>query len=334
MAAAALMTNPSPFDHLRDALPDRYEILREVGRGGMATVYLANDLHLQRKVALKVLKPDLAATVGSRRFLHEIRVTANLQHPHILPLFDSGKANGSLYYVMPFVEGESLRDRIGREGRLPVAEVARLLRDIADGLAAAHAIGIVHRDIKPGNVLISGRHAMISDFGLAKAVREASTPNTLTALGVALGTPFYMAPEQATAERVDHRADIYSLGAVAYELLTGRPPFAGRHAQQVLTAHVTETPAPLSERLPSVPPELEQLVMRCLAKNPADRWQRAEEMLPQLELFATRSGAFPSISLESVIGRQIPDWVKLALAVGSGVAMAVAGAALTQVLSL
>jgi serine/threonine-protein kinase len=333
MAVAAIVTSSSPLEHLRAALADRYDILREVGSGGTATVYLANDLHLQRKVALKVLKPDLVATVGSHRFLHEIRVTANLQHPHIVPLFDSGKANGFLYYVMPFVEGESLRDRITRAGQLSVSEAARLLRDIADGLAAAHSIGIVHRDVKPGNVLISGRHAMISDFGLAKAVREARAPNTLTALGVALGTPFYMAPEQATRERVDHRADIYAFGAVAYELLTGRPPFTGRHPQQVLTAHVTETPAPLSERRASVTPELEHLVMRCLEKNPADRWQRVEEMIPQLEACATRSGAVPTLLAAVAGGRQMPIWMKVTLAALSGGVVALVGSALTHAIT-
>ncbi|MCJ7629865.1 MAG: serine/threonine-protein kinase, partial [Longimicrobiales bacterium] len=278
-------------ERLNTALTDRYRIERVIGEGGMATVYLAIDIRHDRKVALKVLRSDLAASLGAERFLQEVRVTANLTHPHILPLHDSGEADGFLFYVMPYIEGESLRERLVREHELPVPEAARLLRDVVDALAAAHKLGVVHRDIKPENVLISGRHAMVADFGVAKAVSEATGRQRLTTMGVALGTPSYMAPEQAAAdEAIDHRADIYAVGAMAYELLTGRPPFTGGTAQQILAAQVMETPQPVTELRASVPPALATLIMRCLEKKPADRWQSAEEMLPHLEAAATPSG--------------------------------------------
>jgi tRNA A-37 threonylcarbamoyl transferase component Bud32/tetratricopeptide (TPR) repeat protein len=282
---------PEPLTNLTAALSGRYEILRELGAGGMATVYLARDVKHDRQVALKVLRPDLAATLGPERFLNEIRIAANLTHPHILPVHDSGEAGGFLYYVMPYIQGESLRDKLEREGELPVAEATRILRDVADALAAAHAAGVVHRDIKPDNVLISGRHAMVMDFGVAKAVSEATGRQEVTTAGVALGTPQYMAPEQAVADpHIDHRADIYALGVLGYELLTGRPPFAGATSQQVLTAHVTVTPDPVTAWRPSVPPALEQIVARCLEKKPADRWQRSDELVPLLEALSTPSG--------------------------------------------
>jgi tetratricopeptide (TPR) repeat protein/tRNA A-37 threonylcarbamoyl transferase component Bud32/TolB-like protein len=310
------------LDRLRRALAARYEIQREVGAGGMATVYLATDLRHQRRVALKVLRPELAASLGPDRFLQEVRVTANLQHPHILPLFDSGEADGFLYYVMPFVDGESLRDRLTREGELPVAETARLLRDVVDALAAAHALGIVHRDVKPENILLSGRHALVTDFGVAKAVSEATGRHKLTTVGVAVGTPAYMAPEQALAEgSIDHRADIYALGAVAYELLTGRPPFSGRTQQQVLAAQVTEKPVRVTEHRSAVPPGLETLVMRCLEKKPADRWQRAEDMLPHLEAFSTPSGGVTPTQMVPA-PRPRRAWMKVAVPAGVFVALA------------
>jgi Tol biopolymer transport system component len=282
---------PDPLDRLTTALADRYAIEHEIGSGGMATVYLAQDVRHDRPVAIKVLRPDLAATLGPERFHREIRVAAQLQHPHILPLLDSGEADDFLYYVMPYVDGESLRDRLVEEGELPVGEAVRILRDVADALTEAHAHGVVHRDIKPENVLLRGRHALVTDFGVAKAVSEATGPVKLTTAGVALGTPAYMAPEQATADpHVDHRVDIYALGATAYELLTGRPVFMGRTPQQVLSAHVAETPQPVTSRRPSVPVALETVVMRCLEKRPADRFQSAEELLSQLEALATPSG--------------------------------------------
>jgi serine/threonine-protein kinase len=278
-------------ERLTLALADRYELEGEIGSGGMATVYLARDIRHDRKVALKILRSELAASLGAERFLQEVRVTANLQHPHILPLFDSEEVDGFLYYVMPFVEGESLRERLNREHELPVSEAARLLRDVVDGLAAAHKLGVVHRDIKPENVLISGRHAMVADFGVAKAVSEATGRHKLTTLGVALGTPSYMAPEQAAAdEAIDHRADIYAVGVMAYELLTGRPPFFTGTPQQILAAQVMESPQPVTKLRASVPLAFETIIMRCLEKKPADRWQSAEELLSQLEGLATPSG--------------------------------------------
>lgn len=293
------------LSRVRAALADRYEVMHEVGSGGMATVYLALDLRHQRRVALKLLRAELSATVGPERFLHEVRVTAALQHPHILPLFDSGEAEGLLYYVMPFVEGESLRERLRREGELPIPEVCRILRDVADALAAAHAVGIVHRDIKPENILLSGRHALVADFGVAKAVRESANLQHLTTVGVAIGTPAYMAPEQATGDdRVDHRADLYALGVVAYELLTGTRPFERRTPQAVLAAHLTEKPRPVRELRESVPPELETVVMRCLEKKAADRWQGAEELLLLLEPHATPIGGVTPTAVRPVTARR------------------------------
>src|SRR5690606_10508228 len=231
---------------LSEALADRYAFERELGQGGMATVYLADDIRHQRKVAIKVLRPDLAATIGPDRFFREIRIAAQLQHPHILPLLESGEAAGYLFYVMPYVEGQSVRERLARSGELPVHEAVRLLTEIVDALSYAHARGVGHRDVKPDNVMLSGRHALVMDFGVAKAVSEASGRNQLTTAGVALGTPAYMAPEQAAADpNLDHRVDIYAVGAMAYELLAGRPPFVGGTPQQVLAAHVTQAPEPL-----------------------------------------------------------------------------------------
>ena len=276
---------------LTTAVADRYTIERELGQGGMATVYLARDLRHERLVALKVLRPELAASLGSERFLREIKLAAQLQHPHILPLHDSGEAAGFLYYVMPYVEGESLRARLARHGELPVHDALKILIEVTDALAYANGRGIVHRDIKPDNVLLSGRHALVTDFGVAKAVGEATGRQQLTTAGIALGTPAYMAPEQATADPgIDHRADIYALGVLGYELIAGRPPFSGRTSQEVLAAQVTQPPPPLAALRPTCPPGLEGVLMRCLEKRPADRWQSADELLAQLEPLLTPSG--------------------------------------------
>ena len=274
---------------LSTALEGRYRIVRELGRGGMATVYLAEDLRHPRQVAVKVLRPDLAAALGGDRFLREIEISARLEHPHVLTLIDSGQAAEILYYVMPYVEGESLRARVEREGALPVDDAVRILKEVVDALAYAHSKGIVHRDIKPDNVLLSGRHAEVTDFGVAKALSEAAHDSAaITSTGMAMGTPSYMAPEQAAAEpNVDHRADIYAVGVMAYELLAGRPPFTGATAQQVLAAHMTEAPDPLDKHRANLPPGLTECVDRCLEKNPADRWQSAEELLRQLETVTT-----------------------------------------------
>ncbi|HSU95058.1 MAG TPA: protein kinase, partial [Gemmatimonadaceae bacterium] len=284
------------------SLIGRYVIERELGAGGMATVYLADDVKHRRKVAIKVLRDDLSASVGAARFQREIEIAAQLQHPSILPLLDSGEADGLLYFVMPFVQGQSLRHRLNRERELPISDAVRLLIEIVDGLAHAHEHGVVHRDIKPDNVMLSGRHALITDFGVARAVSEATNADTLTTMGVALGTPSYMSPEQATADpAIDHRADIYALGIVAYELLSGRLPFSGT-PQQVLAAHVTEAPDPVQKHRPGISPALSSAVMRCLAKLPADRWQTAGELLAALEPLATPSGGLAPTSarLEAV----------------------------------
>ncbi|MGH7649347.1 MAG: protein kinase domain-containing protein, partial [Gemmatimonadaceae bacterium] len=276
------------IDHLQAALGARYRIERELGQGGMATVYLAEDLKHHRQVAIKVLRHELAVSVGPARFTQEVEIAARLQHPHILPLLDSGNEGGILYYVMPYVDGESLRERLTREGELPVPEAVRLLSEIADALTHAHAQGVVHRDIKPENVMVLGRHALVMDFGVAKALTDATAQNRITTAGVALGTPAYMAPEQATADtHLDHRVDIYALGIVGYELLTGRTPFGGGSAQQVLAAQVTQQPEPVSTHRPTVSPALQQIVMRCLAKRPADRWQSSDAVLAELEKLMT-----------------------------------------------
>ena len=318
------MTDPSA---LAAALADRYRIERELGAGGMATVYLAHDLKHDRPVALKVLRQELAATLGSERFHREIHIAAKLQHPNILPLHDSGEAGGFLYYVMPFVEGQSLRERLAREGALPVSDAVRILRDVVDALTEAHAHGVVHRDIKPENIMLRGHHALVTDFGVAKAVSEATGRQTLTTAGVALGTPAYMAPEQASADpHLDHRVDIYAVGAVGYELLTGRPVFMGTTPQMVLSAHVTETPAPITKYRETVPRSLEALVLRCLEKKPADRWQSAEELLPQLEALATPSGGITPTDTQPILARG-PARRRVPLAVGIAGAVVLLAAA-------
>ena len=280
----------SQLDRLREALKERYTIERELGAGGMATVYLADDLKHERKVAVKVLKPELAAALGPDRFPREIRILARLQHPHILPLLDSGEAAGFLFYTMPYIPGESLRQRIDRDGALPVPEAVRIMREVADALAAAHAAGVLHRDIKPGNVMLSGRHALVMDFGVAKALSDAGGEK-MTTVGVAVGTPTYMSPEQATgSEHLDARSDIYALGILAYEMLTGHPPFEGKTAQATLSAQVLEKPKRVTETRAAVSQPLEELVMKCLEKAPPDRWQTTEELVPLLESLGTPSG--------------------------------------------
>ena len=311
----AVMTEIS--SRLSAALAGRYRVEREVGSGGMATVYLAEDIKHGRKVAVKVLRPELAAVLGAERFLREVQIAAQIEHPHILTLIDSGEADGLLYYVMPFVPGESLRDRLAREGPFPIGDVIRLLRDVADGLAEAHRQGLVHRDVKPDNVLISGRHAVVADFGVAKAVTSATGTEQLTTAGVTLGTPAYMAPEQVAADpSIDHRTDIYALGAMAYELLTGHPPFTGAKQQEVLAAHLTEDPEPITGTRPDTPPELANLVMRCLEKKSEDRWQDTDEIVQRLESMTTPSAGVPSMRLSaSRAPGSRPRWMRYALLV-------------------
>ena len=294
----------------------------------MATVYAAHDVRHDRRVAIKVLHSELTASLGPERFQREIHVTAQLQHPHILPVHDSGETSGRLWYVMPFVQGESLRQRLAREGELPVAETVRLLVEIVEALAYAHAEGVVHRDIKPDNILLSGRHALVADLGVAKAVSAAEREGeALTATGIALGTPRYMAPEQVAADpHVDHRADIYAVGVMAYEMLTGAPPFPGTSPQAVFAAQVTQSPIPLEALRPGVSPQLSQTIAKCLAPRPADRWQSAADLLAELERVevseATPTG-LPAQTIPSPRSRRVLVW-----GAAAGVAAAVAVAAL------
>ena len=261
----------------------------------MATVYLARDLKHDRPVALKVLHPEIAATLGPERFQREIRLTARLDHPHILPVLDSGSAAGQLWYTMPYVRGESLRDRLRHETQLPVELALEITRQVASALDYAHREGVVHRDLKPENILLSEGQARVADFGVAKALTLGA--EELTETGLALGTPAYMSPEQATGSAVDGRTDVYALGCVLYEMLAGDPPFTGRPHYALLAAHATETPEPISKRRPSVSPHLAALVMRCLEKNPADRPPTAAALLGKLESISTTK-AVPLVAPE------------------------------------
>ncbi|HYV98035.1 MAG TPA: protein kinase [Gemmatimonadaceae bacterium] len=269
-------------DALNAALADRYTIERELGAGGMAVVYLAHDLRHDRNVALKVMRPELAAVIGAERFLAEIRTTANLQHPHILALFDSGQVNGTVFYVMPFVEGESLRDRLTREKQLPIDDATRIAREVASALDYAHRHGVIHRDIKPENILLHDGQALVTDFGIALAASSAGG-SRMTETGMSLGTPTYMSPEQAMGERtLDARTDVYALGCVLYEMLVGEPPFTGPTAQAIVAKVMTDTPRVLSELRRSVPPALEDAVATALEKLPADRWATAAQFADAL----------------------------------------------------
>ena len=298
----------------------------------MATVYLAEDLKHHRKVAVKVLRSDLAASLGAERFLREIQVEAHLQHPHILPLYDSGEADGFLFYVMPYVKGESLRDRLVARGELPIGEAVRIIRDVVDALAYAHKEGVVHRDIKPDNVMLTDRHAMVMDFGVAKAVSQATGRQGLTTAGVTLGTPAYMAPEQASADPItDHRADIYAVGALAYEILTGRPPFIGANSQAVMAAHVTQAPVPVTSRRSTVPPTLAQLIAKCLEKSPADRWQTADELLPHVEALVTPSGGVtPTAAVPAASSSQKKSFTPWLVGIGAAAVVVIAAIGLVR----
>lgn len=272
----------APLDRLTAALADRYTLDREIGAGGMATVYLAHDSKHERDVAIKVLHPDLGAVLGPERFLTEIKTTARLQHPHILPLLDSGSADGLLYYVMPLVTGESLRARLERERQLPVEDALRIAREAATALEHAHRLGIIHRDIKPENILLQDGHALVADFGIALAVQSAG--QRLTQTGLSLGTPQYMSPEQATGERtIDARSDVYALGAVLYEMLAGEPPFTGPTVQSIVARLMTEEPRGLVAQRKAVPDHIEAAVLRALEKLPADRFASAGEFAAALD---------------------------------------------------
>ncbi len=277
------MTSPSGnLAALRDALAERYRIERELGAGGMATVYLAQDLKHDRRVAIKVLRPELAAVIGAERFLREIKTIANLQHPHILGLIDSGEVHGTAYYVMPFVEGESLRDRLVREKQLPIGDAVRLASEVAAALDYAHRHGVIHRDIKPENVLLHDGSALVADFGIALAMSTAGSTR-MTETGMSLGTPHYMSPEQAMGEReITARSDVYALGAMTYEMLLGEPPFTGPTAQAIIAKVMTGEPASLTGQRRSVPAAVEEAVLTALEKLPADRWASAAEFAAAL----------------------------------------------------
>src|SRR4051794_26284566 len=274
---------PELVNRLQVALADRYRIEGEIGAGGMATVYLAHDLRHERKVALKLLRPELSAVIGAERFLAEIKLTANLQHPHILPLFDSGEADSHLFYVMPFVEGESLRALLNREKQLPVAEAVRIAGEVASALDYAHRHGVVHRDIKPENILLHDGRALVADFGIALAASKAGG-NRMTETGMSLGTPHYMSPEQAMGERdITARSDIYALGCVLYEMLTAEPPFSGSTAQAIVARVLTESPRPILPQRHTIPPHVEAAVLTALEKLPADRFGTAAEFAEALK---------------------------------------------------
>ena len=279
---------------LAAALSDRYRLERELGAGGMATVYLADDLRHQRQVAVKVLRPELTAAVGAERFLREITTTANLRHPHILPLFDSGEGAGFLYYVMPFVDGESLRDRLKREPQLPIDEALRIADEVADALQYAHNRGVVHRDIKPENILLENGHAVVADFGIAQAVRRTGDEQ-LTMDGTSLGTPHYMSPEQATAEQVDARSDLYALGCMLYEMLAGAPPFTGPNAMAIMMRHLMDPVPRLATVRAHVPPGVTDAIERALAKAPDDRYASVADWREaiRLGLQAVATGTTP-----------------------------------------
>jgi pimeloyl-ACP methyl ester carboxylesterase len=280
-------------------LPSRYVVERELGAGGMATVYAARDLRHDRLVAVKVLRTEVLSASGAERFLREIRIAAQLTHPHIMPLIDSGESHGTPFYVMPYIEGETLRERLSRERALPLPECVRILHHVVDALTYAHDHGVVHRDVKPENILLSDRHALVMDFGIAKALHDAASPTTgtqmMTAVGTTLGTPAYMAPEQVSGDAIDHRADWYAAGIVAYEMLAGRLPFATDSRAQVMAAHLSTSPDPVSKWRPDAPPGLADAVMKCLEKKPADRWQRGADLAAQLERVAAADLKTPAI---------------------------------------
>jgi eukaryotic-like serine/threonine-protein kinase len=299
-------------ERLSAALADRYVIEREIGRGGMATVYLARDIRHERKVAIKVLDPELGAVLGADRFLAEIRVTAKLQHPNLLPLFDSGQAAGLLFYAMPYVEGESLRQRLDRERQLPVADALRIATDIAGALDYAHRHNVIHRDIKPENVLLHDGRAMVADFGIALAVQSAGAQR-MTQTGLSLGTPQYMSPEQAMGERtIDARSDIYALGAVLYEMLTGDAPFTGSSVQAIVAKVLNERPTPVRTLRDSVSPSVEYAVLTALAKLPADRYATAKEFADALDAKASNDRAWSQPKPASQSGWRSPLVLTLA----------------------
>ncbi|HET9274986.1 MAG TPA: protein kinase [Gemmatimonadales bacterium] len=299
---------PDLLHALQSRLAGRYRIERELGGGGMSRVFLAEETGLGRKVVIKLAPPDLAAVLITERFQREVRIAAGLSHPHIVPLLSAGEAGDLVYYTMPYIGGETLRSRLARDRELPVPEAVRLLREIADALVYAHGRGLVHRDIKPDNILLSHQHAVVTDFGIAKALAEAGGGGTLTATGMSIGTPAYMAPEQAAGDpQVDHRADLYAVGVLAYEMLAGEPPFSGPSPQALVSAHLTRAPTPVSQLRPAVPAALARIIHRCLEKRPADRYQSAAELLAALDA-APGTTPEPGASDPAGIARPITPW--------------------------
>jgi len=303
---------PDLLDSLREALADRYAVERELGRGGMATVFLAQDLKHHRSVAIKVLHAELTAELGAERFLREIEIAARLQHPHILPLYDSGAAAGFLYYVMPYVEGESLRDRLTREKQLPQEDALRIATEVAGALAYAHSRGVVHRDIKPENIMLSGGTAVVTDFGIARAVSAAGDEHHLTQTGTIIGTPAYMSPEQsAGAGEIDGRSDEYSLACVVYEMLVGAPPFTGPTAQAIIARHSLDMVSPPSIVRATIPDAVEGAILRALSKVPADRYPTTALFAEALNTPSAATGAYRRATLERA-ARQRPRVWRLA----------------------
>jgi len=312
-------------ERLSGALADRYTIEREIGHGGMATVYLAQDAKHHRPVALKVLRPELAAALGPDRFLREIELSARLTHPHILPLHDSGNADGFLYYVMPYVEGESLRDRLTREKQLPLDDALQISREVADALSYAHAHGVIHRDIKPENILLESGHAVVADFGIARAIDQAGGEK-LTGTGIALGTPAYMSPEQAAGSKdLDGRSDLYSLACVLYEMLAGHPPFVGASVESLIQQHLAAEPPTITNIRPAVPARVAATLQRALAKTPADRFN-------PVALFAEALGPRASAAVVTAprVVSSTQSWPKLVIAGAAFVVLAVVGTLLVR----
>jgi eukaryotic-like serine/threonine-protein kinase len=309
-------------EQLQASLGGSYKIERDLGGGGMSQVFVALDQSLGRRVVVKILSPALSSAVNAQRFDREIKLAARLQHAHIVPLLTAGESDGLPFFTMPFVDGQSLQQRIEQTGPMPLSDVIRILRDVASALDYAHEHGVVHRDIKPANILLSRDSAMVTDFGVAKAISESAQGHTaLTSLGISLGTPAYMAPEQAAADpAVDHRADIYSFGVTAYEMLAGKPPFHGLSVQATVFAHVTQPPEPIWKRRAGLPPVLSALVMRCLEKDPANRPQTAAEVTQILDEIAAPSADTTAASRRYLASLGAPDASRRARFVGIGVA--------------
>jgi serine/threonine protein kinase len=315
-------------DQLQGTLGAAYALDHELGGGGMSRIFVATETAFGRSVVVKVLPPDLVDSVNMERFRREIRLAASLKHPNIVPVLTTGESSGVPYYTMPLVPGSSLRTRLREAGALPLAEVLGIMLGVAKALAHAHAHGVVHRDIKPENILLSGGTALVTDFGIAKAIWNCSghsVSTTLTAIGTTVGTPEYMAPEQAAADpAIDHRADIYSFGCMAYEMLAGQPPFVGMAPHRILKAQRTQTPAPVTEFRADAPRALAALVMRCLAKKPANRPQSAEQLVQVLESSAVQVGR-QSIDIPAALLLQVALGKTMAVYVIAAIAVALAG---------